>query len=340
MSISLCDRYKDYFRIGAAVNNKTIHSARELILGHFNSITCENQMKPKPIHPSEDVWNFAPADEIADLARENNLVMRGHTLLWHQQLGRWMLAGSDGGYAAKEIITERLRAHIETVIDRYKDVIWCWDVVNEAVSDKDITADGDPRGSILRDGIWRDAFGLDYVDVAFRLAAELTEKYSPETRLVYNDYNACVPSKRERICRLVGGMKESGLRVDDVGIQGHWSLTFPNADEIRRSIEAYASLGCGVQITELDISVYENDKSPELSGDLSAIFKRQAERYDELFAIFREYRDVISCVTFWGVADDATWLDHFPVREGRKNYPLLFDTDHKPKPAFDRVVEF
>lgn len=338
MSISLCERYKDYFKIGAAVNNKTLHSARELIVSHFNSITCENQMKPEPIHPGEEVWNFDGADEIADFARANRLKMRGHTLLWHQQFGRWMLAGEDGGYASKEIITERLRGHMETLIDRYKDVIWCWDVVNEAVSDKDIEGDG--LGSILREGIWRDAFGLDYVDTAFRLAGELVGKYAPTTRLVYNDYNACVPAKRERICRLVGGMKAGGLQVDDVGIQGHWSLNFPNADEIRRSIEAYASLGCGVQITELDVSVYENDKSPELTGDLAAVFERQAERYDELFRIFREYRDVISCVTFWGVADDATWLDHFPVREGRKNYPLLFDTSHEPKPAFERVISF
>ncbi len=341
MSVSLCEKYHDCFKIGAAVNNYTIQKSRDLILTHFKSITCENQMKPEPIHPKEDAWNFSPADEIADFARNNGISMRGHTLLWHQQMGKWLVSDENGGYAQREIIKERLKTHMQTIVNRYKDIIWCWDVVNEAVSDKDsdISTSGDyPLDKILRDGIWRDAFGLDYVETAFKLASEIISELAPQTKLVYNDYNACVPSKRERIFKLVDGMIKRGIRVDDIGIQGHWNLTYPNDNEIRRSIETYASLGCGVQITELDISVYENDKFPEVNGDLSEIYEKQAVRYENIFKIFREYRDVISCVTFWGVADDCTWLDRFPVKEGRKNYPLLFDCEHKNKPCFERIM--
>ena len=156
--------------------------------------------------------------------------------------------------------------------------------------------------------------------------------------LTYNDYSAIVPERREKICQLLKGLMDEGVPVHGIGMQGHWDLDV-RTDDIKAAIERYASLGLDVQITELDISLYPQHVKAEFPPADAASFERQTEVYDKIFEVFRSYKDSITGVTFWGVADDRTWLDYYPV-PGRKNYPLLFDVNHQPKEAFWRVVNW
>lgn len=326
---NLSAAYEEYFPVGAAVNWSTFESHSELILEQFNSITCENEMKPSMVIPRLNSPNFYAADEIADFARENGLLMRGHTFVWHQQTPGWIFA-SMGGAASREILLERLSELITMMSERYGDVVYAWDVVNEAVSD-----DGP---EILRDSPWKKIIGDDYIARAFRIARAA----APEARLFYNDYSVMDPGKQDRIYTLLEGLLADGVPVDGIGMQGHWNLDYPRPKVLDEAIKRFASLGLEVQITELDVSVYSGGDNSRLYGKgplPERILEKQAEQYRNIFKVLRANSDVITGVTFWGVADDVTWLDDFPVR-GRKNWPLLFDEDHQNKPAYYSVVDF
>lgn len=327
MNTSLCKVYEDYFPIGAAVVPETLLTHTELVTGQFNSLTAGNQMKPEELHPTEHVYDFTQGDLIADFAGSHGMKLRGHTLVWHNQTPAWFF--KDGGRAASpELVRKRLKEHIGTVLGHYRGRAYAWDVLNEAISDKE----SEP---MLRKTPWLAALGDSYMAQAFEFAAEANSA----AQLYYNDYNACEPVKARRIYKLVKSLLEQGVPVHGVGIQGHWNIYRPHGDDIRRAIELYASLGVSVQITELDVSLFEFDDATAYAQPPAELLALQAERYGEFFEIFREYRGVISGVTLWGVADDASWLSNFPFK-GRKNWPLLFDDRHRPKEAFQRVVTF
>jgi len=326
--VPLKDLYKDAFHIGAAVNPKTIESQRSLLTYHFNSITAENEMKFSSVHPQEDIYTFENADVIANFAREHSMALRGHTLVWHNQTSDWLFENGKGELVERDVLFERLRSHIQTVVDRYKDIIYCWDVVNEVISD-------DARDdAFLRPSKWMDIAGEVFIAKAFEFAHEA----DPEALLFYNDYNESDPQKRERIYRLVRSLLDQGVPIHGVGLQAHWNLYDPNLDDIRAAIERYAQLGLQLQLTELDMSVFRfDDKRTDLARPTQDMLELQAERYESIFRVLYEYRDNISAVTFWGAADDFTWLDDFPVR-GRKNWPFLFDEEQRPKEAYQRLV--
>lgn len=323
---SLREAFREDFTIGAAVNAETIHTQRELLAKHFGSVTAENEMKFENVHPSEDVYTFEAADRIAAFAREHGMKLRGHTLVWHNQTPAWMFQDDSGRPVDKMKLLARMKLHIEKVVGRYKDDIYCWDVVNEAVSDE--------GPETLRRSPWLDIAGPDFIAKAFEYAHEA----DPKALLFYNDYNEINEGKRERIYALVRSLVERGVPIHGIGLQAHWSLRSPAADDIRAAIERYAELGLKLQITEMDLSVFDwEDRRADLKQPTPEMLSLQAERYETVFRIFREYREVITGVTFWGAADDYTWLDDFPVK-GRKNWPFLFDEAHRPKPAFARVI--
>lgn len=325
--ISLCQKYQDYFSIGAAVSEETIKAHGELLKYHFNSLTAENAMKFQTTNPKERVYDFRPADPIAGFAKENQMRLRGHTFVWHRQTPDWVFQ-EGGNPRDKQEVLGFLSDHIRTVGIYFRDKAYCWDVVNEAISDE--------PGEYLRDTLWRRALGDGYIETAFRTARE----HLPDAQLFYNDYNTYQPEKREKICRLIRGLKERDVPIDGLGMQGHWGIGRPAIDEIRQTLDIYAGLGVRLQITELDISVYDHgDPRTDLTVPGPGMLDRQAEYYGKLFELFREYREQIDAVTFWGIADDATWLDQFPV-QGRKDWPLLFDTQGRPKKAFDAVTNF
>jgi len=324
----LYEVYKDHFLIGAAVNPFTLSKDSELIKHHFNSLTAENEMKFVSVHPEEDVYTWERADQLMEFARANGKQVRGHTLVWHNQTSRWMFEDGKGGKADRETLLARMKSHIDTVAGRYKGEIYAWDVVNEAVSDK-----GDEQ---LRPSPWIDIAGEDFIDKAFEYAHEA----DPAAQLFYNDYNESNPVKREKIYNLVKSLKEKGVPIHGVGLQAHWSNFHPTLDEIKQAIERYASLDVKLHVTEMDVSVFSHDdRRTDLKEPTEEMMEKQAERYQQMFELFREYSAHITSVTFWGVADNYTWLDGFPVR-GRKNWPMVLDTNGEPKKSFWNIVNF
>lgn len=323
---SLARAFQNDFLIGAAVNSRTIVSQNGLLRKHYNSITAENEMKFENLHPEERRYSFEDADRIARFARENGMKMRGHTLVWHNQTPPWVFEDDEGRRAGRELLLARMKSHIDAVVNRYKDTIYCWDVVNEAVTDE-----GEEQ---LRPSDWLKGIGEDYIEQAFRFAHEA----DPEALLFYNDYNECNPGKREKIYSLVHALLEKGTPVHGIGLQAHWSLSDPSLEHIREAIERYASLGLKLQITEMDVSVFDfDDRRTDLTKPTAEMLRLQEERYERFFRLFLDYREAITSVTLWGAADDSTWLDYFPV-SGRKNWPLLFDTEQRPKGAVSAIL--
>jgi endo-1,4-beta-xylanase len=323
----LHEAFSKDFLIGAAVNPATLKTQKEHLAYHFNSVTAENEMKFVSLHPEEDVYTFEAADVIVEFARSHAMKVRGHTLVWHNQSTEWLFQNQDGALTDRNTLLQRMKSHIDTVVKRYKNDIYCWDVVNEAISDKD--------SELLRPSKWLDIVGEDFIAKAFEYAHEA----DPQAKLFYNDYNESNPDKREKIYTLVKSLTEQGVPIHGVGLQAHWSLTGPSLEEIRSAIERYASLGLKLQITEMDVSVFAHeDRRTDLQYPTEEMMELQAERYTQFFQLFKEYSDVITGITFWGAADDYTWLDNFPVR-GRKNWPFLWNTEQQPKESFWKVLE-
>ncbi|OMF69087.1 endo-1,4-beta-xylanase [Paenibacillus glucanolyticus] len=323
----LKEMFADDFLIGAAVNPQTIETQEELLSYHFNSITAENEMKFVSVHPAEDTYTFEDADKLAAFARKHGMKMRGHTLVWHNQTTDWLFQDKNGNMVDKATLYERLKSHTDTVVKRYKDDIYAWDVVNEVIADE--------GEELLRPSKWLEIAGPEFISKAFQFAHEA----DPSAVLFYNDYNESHPNKRDKIYTLVKSLLDQGTPIHGVGLQAHWNLYDPGLDDIRAAIEKYASLGLQLQLTELDVSMFRfDDTRKDLTEAPEELLEAQAQRYDEMFGILKEYRDHITSVTFWGAADDYTWLDNFPVR-GRKNWPFLFDELHQPKRAFHRLVE-
>lgn len=326
----LKDYYKNYFPIGVAVSTRSLNDPAEqrLILEQFNSLTPENAMKMGPIHPQENTYNWKDADAIVDFAQTHHMRVRGHNLCWHTQAPDWIFHDKDGKLVSKEVLLSRLKAHINTVVGRYKGKIYAWDVVNEAVSDS--------NDRLLRNSLWYQICGEDFIFKAFEYAHEA----DPNAVLFYNDYGTESPGKRERVYRLLKELLDAGIPVNAVGLQAHWSINDPSEDALITSIKKFSSLGLKIQITELDISVYTGkDKGAGDVGFTPEREQKQAEQYAKVFKVFRDYKQYLTGVTFWNVSDKHSWLDNFPVR-GRKNYPLLFDEHLKPKSAYPGVIDW
>jgi len=332
----LKDYYKKYFPIGVAVSPLSLKREDEsqLILQQFNSLTPENAMKMAPIHPKENLYYWKDADSIVAFAQNNGLRVRGHCLCWHNQTPGWLFKDSSGKNVTKEVLLQRLKDHITTVVNRYKGKIYAWDVVNEAIADD--------SAQYLRNSLWYQICGEEYIAKAFEYAHEA----DPNAVLFYNDYNEINSIKREKIYKLVKSLKDAGVPIGGVGLQGHWAINEPSKGQLDSTIKKFIGLGVKIQITELDISVYpkEHNARERKPSDGDTAFseekeKKQIEVYKNCFEVFRRYKDIISGVTFWNVSDKHTWLDNFPVR-GRKDYPLLFDVNLNPKKAFWAVVNF
>jgi endo-1,4-beta-xylanase len=350
---TLKDVYKDAFLIGAAVN-PSITSGRDktsqdIVLKHFNAISPENVLKASSVNPQPGVYNWRPADDYVAFGEKNKMFIIGHTLVWHNQVPAWFFTNAAGKPNTKEEQSERLRSHIEAVAGRYAGRINGWDVVNEVIDN-----DGSYRNSN-----WVNAFGSGdtLVKYAFRFAA----KYAPNTELYYNDFNAWKPAKRDAIVRMIKMLQKENIRIDGVGMQGHWGLNYPKTKYIEDAIDAYAACGVKVMITELDVDVLPLSKEGQIAGWAAnadkqlqseefeifldpykeglpdSVQKQLANRYEELFSIFYKRKDKIARVTLWGVYDGGSWKNGSPI-PNRTNYPLLWDRQYKPKPALNAVL--
>ena len=329
---TLKDAYRRYFLVGAALGNNLLRGndpeAAALVVQQFNTVSPENALKWSSVHPKEGVYTFELADAYVAFAEANGLRAIGHTLVWHSQVPDRVFQDAAGQPCSREVLLERMREHIHTVVTRYRGRIHGWDVVNEAVADS--------GAALLRETPWRQIIGDDYVEKAFEFAREA----DPRAELYYNDYNLAHPRKREKVVRLIRQLKAKGIRVDAVGMQGHYHIGAPSIGDIEASIKALSRVVRHVNFTEVDISVYTYGQKAKLyeDGAPPELLEAQAARYAELFRVFRKHHRKIGRITFWGVTDRHSWRNYIPVH-GRKDYPLLFDREGNPKPAFHAVVE-
>jgi endo-1,4-beta-xylanase len=315
----------DYFYMGVAISPSFLDNQAKanLIKRHFNSITADNDMKWSSIQPTEGTFNFTNADRIVSFAQANGMKVRGHCLCWHNQVPAWIFKDGDG-VASKELVLQRLRTHITTVVNHFKGKVYAWDVVNEAIDD---------GTSVYRASKWYTICGEDYIFEAF----EAARTADPNAILFYNDYTAIDPTKRDKIYDLLVRLKDQNL-VDGMGLQGHWNLSYPSNSLINDAFNKYKSLGLQLQITEMDVSVYTSNSDPE-STYTDALAQQQTNAFGRYFLTFRNFKEDITGVTFWGLTDDNSWLNNFPVA-GRKNYPLLFDKNSDPKPTYFEIIDF
>ena len=330
----LKDHFKDYFTVGVAVSPRALKTDEaDLILRQFNGLAAENAMKMGPIHPFEKQYNWAGGDSIAAFAKRNKMKLRGHTLCWHNQTPRWLFFDSSTNQqVTKEVLLQRLKDHIVTVVTRYKGVIFAWDVVNEVISDK--------PDEFYRPSLWYQICGEEFIAKAFQWAHEA----DPEALLFYNDYNEINAVKRQKIIKMVKDLQAKGIPIHGIGLQGHWAINEPSKEQLDQTLKDFSAVGLPLQITELDISVYpkEHNARERKASDYDTVFtaekeSKQTEVYKNCFELFKKYKKSITSVTFWNISDRSSWLDNFPVR-GRKDYPLLFDAQLKPKKVYWEVV--
>lgn len=337
---SLKAAFADSFLIGTALSEDQLQekgaAEQALIRREFNAYTPENVMKWEAIHPEPDRYNFKPGDRLVRLARKNGAQVYGHTLVWHSQTPAWVFEDQAGNEIGREALIARMKDHIFQVVGHFKGQVTGWDVVNEALNE-----DGS-----LRPSPWYQIIGPEYLELAFRFAHEA----DPAAELYYNDYNIEQPAKRAGAIALVKSLQEKGIRVDAVGIQGHWHLDGPSEAVVEDSIKEFAALGVKVNITELDVSVLPNPQwganldqaerqrlDPYTSGLPEEMKASLATRYARLFGVFLAQAAVMDRITFWGVHDGQSWLNYWPIR-GRTNHPLLFDRNYRPKQAWEAVM--
>ena len=343
--VTLKDALKDKFLIGVAMNEAQITEADSssvaIIKNHFNSITAENCMKSEELQPVEGEFNFKLADQFVKFGEENNMYIIGHTLVWHSQAPKWFFTDATGKDVTREVLIERMKKHIFTVVGRYKGKVKGWDVVNEAFED---------------DGSWRNSkfyqiIGEDYIRLAFQFAHEA----DPDADLYYNDYSMSHEGRRNTVVKMVKDLKSQGVRIDGVGLQGHMDMVFPDLDEFEKSMLAFAETGVKLMITELDVTVLPRP-GIDVGAEISASFEYQQKlnpyaeglpdsvsialnnRYNDIFKLFLKHSDILERVTLWGVYDGQSWRNDWPVK-GRTDYALLFDRNFQPKPVVKTIIE-
>ena len=364
---TLKDAYKGHFYVGVAINrsivtgeapgfgNRSVEQVNKdiaLTKEQFNQTSPENDLKWESIHPREgaDGYNFGPADAYVDFGLKNHMFIVGHTLVWHGQTPNWVFAGTtpppppppangpggrsgrgfgyNGPRATREELLQRMRDHIHTVVGRYKGKVKVWDVVNEAV------ADGGP--DTLRNSLWRQIIGPDFIAKAFEYAHEA----DPKAILRYNDYGLENPAKRQKLITLIKQLQAEKVPVMAIGTQTHVSASSPSFAEEDQELTDLDTLGLPVHITELDVNGAQtgqrntgadvaNNAATTQGGLVDDADQRLASQYANLFKAFLKHKSV-KVVTLWGINDGISW------RAAGK--PLLFDGNDQPKPAFGAVI--
>ena len=339
---TLKEAFGSYFLVGTAMNTRQVAGedpeAAELVRTQFNAIVAENCMKCEVIHPEEGRYDFADGDALVDFAEANGLTVTGHCLVWHSQMAPWFCVDDQGQLVAPEVLKQRMKNHITTIVQHYKGRIKGWDVVNEAIVED---------GSFRRSPLW-EILGEEFVPLAFQYAHEA----DPDVELYYNDYGMNVPGRRDAVVRLVRNLQERGLRIDAVGMQGHMGMDYPRLEDFEASIEAFAATGVKVMITEWDMTAlptisrsanisdtvaFQQQLNPFPDGLPEEVDREWNKRMKSFFELFLKHSDVISRVTAWGVSDGDSWRNDFPM-DGRTDYALLFDRNHEMKPFLKELI--
>ena len=341
--LTLKDVSADQFLMGTALNVRQVAgldtNATNIVKKHFNAIVAENCMKMEEVQPEEGRFTFNDADNFVKFGEENGLTMTGHCLIWHSQCPEWFCVDKNGKNVSPEVLKQRMKTHITTVVQHFKGKLKGWDVVNEAIIE-----DGSYRKSKFYE-----ILGEEFIPLAFQYAHEADSTIE----LYYNDYGMDNPGRREGVVKLIRSLKEKGLRIDAVGMQGHMGMDYPKIEEFEKSMLAFAKEGVKVMITEWDMSALPTVSRTANISDTVA-FKKALNPYPnelpdsvsqawnarmkQFFELFEKHADIVDRVTAWGVSDGDSWKNGFPIR-GRKDYPLLFDRNYQPKPWVKEVIE-
>ena len=340
---TLAEATKGKFLFGVAVNMQQVNGVNpkesELIAKEFNNIVAENCMKPQPIHPEENRYEWIDADKVVAFGEKNKQVVTGHCLIWHSQIGRWFFVDDSGKDVTSELLKERMRQHIYTIVGRYKGRIKGWDVVNEAFEDN----------GTYRNSKFYGILGKDFIRYAFQFAHEA----DPNAELYYNDYNVETPAKCGAIAELVKELKAAGCRIDAVGSQAHMHMDSPTLDATETSFKKLNAAGVKILITEWDISIlpspysganistnftYSRELDPYRKAVPDSVQQKWNKRVLDMFGLFLKYNDVVDRVTVWGLNDAVSWLNNFPIH-GRKDYPVLFDRNNQRKSVVDEMIK-
>lgn len=342
--IVLKEAFKEHFLIGAALNTDQYKGLDKqsiaIVKEHCNTIVAENDMKSMFLQPEEGKFFFDDSDKFVAFGEANNMFIVGHNLIWHSQAPDWFFVDENGEDVSRDVMIERMHKHIATIVGRYKGRVHGWDVVNEAISDREG----------LRKSKFLDIIGPEYLELAFQFAHEA----DPNAELYYNDYSMNVPRKRDEAVKLAKNLIDKGIQIDGIGMQAHYGLDYDVFEDVEASIKAFSALKLKVMITELDVTVLPNpghiqtaevstkyelkeEFNPYITGIPEAVQDELSNYYAKLFKIFIKYSNNISRVTFWGVTDNQSWKNDWPV-PGRTDYPLVFDREYNAKPALDAII--
>ena len=298
-------------RIGTAVDMSALDddaTYRRLVAREFNTVTAENVMKWGPLEPQRGVYDWAPADQLVDFARRNGQTVRGHTLVWHNQLPEWLTSGTFTPAELRQI----LRRHIFEVVGHFKGRIWHWDVANEVIDDN----------GRLRDSIFLRTLGPGYIADAFRWAHQA----DPRARLYLNDYNnEGVNAKSDAYHALVRQLRREGVPVHGYGMQGHFATQYGFPGDVLQNMRRFEALGLETAFTEVDVRI----TLPVDAAELQA----QAQGYNTLLQACLLARRCVS-YTVWGFTDRYSWVPGVFPGEGAAN---LLDENYRTKPAYDTI---
>lgn len=362
--------YSEYFPVGAAVYSGDLTGVHaDLLARHFNSVTAENAMKWDTAQPTEGTFDYDEGDAIVAFAQDNDMSVRGHTLVWHKQTPDWVFQNAEGvdmstlpySDANRQLLLDRMKTHIKTMIAHYGAAVTAWDVVNEPFDETQTDGFRHSKWYTITGG---DTHGADYIDLAFQYAKEAVDALEVPAgtiKLYLNEFNTTVPAKRTLITDWLSGAATREVPVDGIGHQFHNSLDFPIDDldhaakvaSITDTINAVHNLGFDNQITEFDVSIYRNSAPRQtiftdyynLVADAANDLIIQGYRYKDYFDTFKALAtdNKISLVTVWGQGDDHTWKDagtssDSPFVGTTIDAPLLFDIRLQHKAAYDGVM--
>lgn len=325
-----------YFPVGNIAYNGGISGVQgELFAKHFNSLVSENDMKWSSLQPTQGTFTYTNADAQIAYAKAKGMKVRGHTLVWHEQVPAWVFQDANGAplapsAASKALVLQREVDHITAVLRHFAPEVahfYAWDVVNEVI---------DPaQPDCMRRSNWYNLTGTDFIDTAFRTARALLPAH---VKLYYNDYSTTDPAKLACLHKLVAGLKARGVPIDGIGHQMHISLNYPTPGMVANMVRSLATAFPGIsqQVTEMDIRTNDGPTGYAVYEDIPAAVHAQfGYAWRNYFNTFRQLNGLIDSVTIWGQADNHTWLSS----GSRAEAPLLFDVNLQAKPAYWGIVD-
>jgi endo-1,4-beta-xylanase len=330
---SIYKTFQEFFPIGAAVDTTDLSGPHaQLLTMHFNSMTPGNDLKWSTVEPSLGTYDYTNGDAEVGEATCADMRVRGQNLVWStgEQTPSYAFGDGTNSAANQATVTANIQEHIQSEVQHFGKKVYAWDVVNEPL---------DPtQPDCLEHGPFYNVLGASYIDIAFKAAKQYAP---PGTKLFINEYSTTDPNRLACLVKVVRELRDRGVPVDAIGHEMHNAINYPTPESMLQAIGtvAFNFPGIDQQVTELDMSVYNAGDTTSNYGNSipPSVLAEQGWLYKQYFDVFRLLRGHISAVTIWGMADDDTWLDSFPVT--RTDYPLPFNMQLQAKPAYWGIVD-